>query len=199
MTETELRKRAMSIIDGVVPKQGKSVSGDPAYSALWNGYTVPAGGTSCGKLPQYLIEQLFAVFGLKPPKTRRWIGNGGVDIEYMLTGMIDNRPDAFVKPGTELPKPGDLYRIAGGKANHIGIVISADHGGWVTADSGAEMKGQAPAAQRRQRQYLGGALSGESQQGVKMVPLKGWADIGKYFRAEPGDSLLTTLSRLYGS
>mgnify|MGYP000058911037 CR=1 FL=1 len=199
MTETELRNRAMTIIDRMVPKQGKSESGNPLYSALWNKYVAPANGTSCGRLPQYLIQELLSAFGLKAPNTGRWIGNGGVDIEYLLTGMIDHRPDAFVKPGAGLPKPGDLYHIQGGGANHIGIVISADHSSWITADSGAEIKGQKPAAQRRQRQYLGGALSGESQQGVRMVPLKGWADIGKYFRAEAGDSLLTTLIRLYGN
>lgn len=201
MKEDELRNRALAIIDRVVPKQGKSVATDPQYAALWSGYKPPANGTSCGHLPGFMVRQLMSSFGVSAPKgTQRWLGNGGVDVKFMLSGQIDNRLDAYVKAGgSALPKPGDIYWISGSGALHVGVVLSADNGAWVTADAGAERKGESPTAQRRTRQYLGGALSGESQQGVRMVPLQGWADIGKYFRAEPAETLLAKLIRMYGS
>lgn len=175
-TLSDLRKRALEILDEVVP----SKYGDDRFKRLAPGYRaegerafegdkeLPHGFTTCGYLPGYLGSRLGLAKSLS---------------SYGTNGLRDNAIPwgAWVTPQAgALPKPGDAYAIAGANGGivHVGVFVRQNpDGSWHTADAGQGTRGEGQEAKYVDRPYdpvahtLGGPMGPR--------PIAGWVDIDK--------------------
>lgn len=172
------RVAALAALDAVVPSQ----FGDARFCRLAPGYSpssVPAGFTTCGYLPQYLLTQL----GMRGDK----LAAGGVEGVRMRARELG----IWVEPGAgQCPRLGDVLGLAaapGGILVHVAAVKSASGSTWITADAGQGPR-DAQRAEYVSRTWDGSRVSGPA--GPRYVA--GWVDLdrvpGLSFPPAPAES-----------
>jgi hypothetical protein len=176
---TAVRMKAKQIAESLLPKAGKLTNGQPAENAK---------GTGCGEFPGRVMRRM-PVLG--PGQ------HGAFEIEVRGAGKlsltsptiywedlakaIDEKYTPVKKTwvafnGSNRPKTGDIYVLAQFEKKsdfqHVGMIISAEGGEWVTADGGQGNGWQSGFITRKF--YSTGQIDGEK--GNKAW-LKGWVDL----------------------